>query len=413
MSRTGLDLIVIGAGAAGLAAGRRAQQLGLAVLILEAKERIGGRAYTDTASLGVLWDRGAQWLHHAEGNPFARLADALGFRYQRTPAARRLWTDGWADPALQAELEAYQEHAFAAVHAAGGRGLDVPAADVLPPHARFRPLFDGWFAALAGVDPERMSTLDFARYAVSGQNWRLLDGYGALLAHYGAGLPVELATPALRIGWGGPQVAVETARGTLSAPAAIVTVSTSVLAGGRPAFDPPLPPERAAALAAVPVGEANKVALALEPGALGLDEPCLLHFEHHPSIRFELRPSGRTLAIGYLGGRFAAELEAAGPDAMTAFATERLVEVFGGRLRRQILGAASTAWCGDPDILGGYSCARPGLADQRPRLAEPLAGRLFFAGEACSLEAYGTVHGAALSGQAAVDAAVAARPGRA
>ncbi len=404
---------MIGAGAAGLAAGRRAQELGLSVQILEAKDRIGGRAYSDTASLGVLWDRGAQWLHHAERNPFRHLADALGFRYQRTPAARRLWSAGWAAPALEAELEAYQERAFAAVHAAGGCGLDVPAADVVPPHPRFRPLFDGWFAALAGVDPERMSTLDFARYAVSGQNWRLLDGYGALLARFGGGLPFELATPALRIGWDGPQVAVATARGTLHAPAVIVTVSTSVLAGGRPAFDPPLPPERAAALAAVPVGEANKVALALAPDALGLEQPCFLHFEHHPNIRFELRPSGgRTLAIGYLGGRFAAELEAAGPEAMAAFATERLAAVFGSRLRRQIQATASTAWCGDPDILGGYSCARPGQADLRAKLSEPLAERLFFAGEACSLEAYGTVHGAALSGQTAVEA-VAAGLGRA
>ena len=74
-------------------------------------------------------------------------------------------------------------------------------------------------------------------------------------------------------------------------------------------------------------------------------------------MRLEIRPFGRNLVIGYVGGRFAAELEAAGPDAMAAFATEQLVEVFGAAVRRQIRRVATTAWVGDPDIMGGYSCA--------------------------------------------------------
>jgi monoamine oxidase len=116
-------------------------------------------------------------------------------------------------------------------------------------------------------------------------------------------------------------------------------------------------------------------------------------------------PFGRDLAIGYLGGRFAAELEAAGPAAMAAFAEDKLVAVFGAGLRQHIRGVASTGWVGDPEIGGGYSRALPGLAHLRRQLAAPLAERLFFAGEACSLDAYGTVHGAATSGIAAAHAA--------
>jgi monoamine oxidase len=407
MSRSSPDVIVVGAGAAGLAAARRAQELGLTVLVLEAKRRIGGRAHTDTETLGVLWDRGAQWLHHAGRNPFTRFADAQGFRYERTPGPRRLWRGEWADAPLMAELEDYYQRAFAAVQDAGARGLDLPAADVLPPEPRFRAMFGSWFAALSGVYPERMSTLDYARYAPSHENWRVVDGYGALLARFGQGLPVEFATPALRIRWGNQAVTVETARGTLRARAVIVTVSTSVLAHGRIAFDPPLPARRREALAAVPLGEANKVALAFDRDVFGPDTPCVLHFEHHTAeaMRFEIRPFGRDLAIGYLGGRFAAELEAAGPAAMAAFAEDKLVAVFGAGLRQHIRGVASTGWVGDPEIGGGCSRALPGLAHLRRQLAAPLAERLFFAGEACSLDAYGTVHGAAASGIAAAHAA--------
>ncbi|MGH6900949.1 MAG: flavin monoamine oxidase family protein, partial [Geminicoccaceae bacterium] len=407
MSRAVFDLVVVGAGAAGLAAARTALASGLTVVVLEAKGRIGGRAHTEGATFGVPWDRGAHWLHHASHNPFTAFADAEGFAYDRTTLPRRLWSGGWAGADLQAELDAYYARAFAAIAAAGAAGLDVAASEVIPPHPRFRAMFDSWSAALSGADPERVSTLDYARYEMSGGNWRVVDGFGALVARFGQGLPVERSTRAQRIRWGGREVVVETARGALRGRTVIVTASTNVLASGRIAFAPPLPSSKQEALAAIPLGEANKVALALDGELPGPAGPYHLHIEHrtHEAIRFELRTFGRNLAIGYLGGRFAAELEAAGPRAMVAFATDQLAQVFGADLRKQVRAAAATGWVRDPDILGGYSCALPGMAHLRPLLAEPLAGRVFFAGEACSLEAFGTVHGARASGEAAARAA--------
>jgi monoamine oxidase len=95
MSPAVFDLVVVGAGAAGLAAARTALASGLTVVVLEAKSRIGGRAHTDT-TLGIPWDRGAHWLHDASRNPFAALADAEGFAYDRMVLPRRLWSGGWA-----------------------------------------------------------------------------------------------------------------------------------------------------------------------------------------------------------------------------------------------------------------------------------------------------------------------------
>ncbi|HET6521993.1 MAG TPA: NAD(P)/FAD-dependent oxidoreductase, partial [Geminicoccaceae bacterium] len=406
------DLIVVGAGAAGLAASKTARSLGLTVTVLEAKRRIGGRAHTDAETVGVPWDCGAHWLHDAERNPFTRIADALGFAYHRLPAPVRLRRaadgGGWADAFLEAEVQDYYARAFAAVERAGESGLDVAAAEVIPPHPRLRAMFDSWFAALGGAEPERTSTLDHARYRNDGANWRVEAGYGALVARWGADVPVELGTAVGRIRWGGREgVVVEAPRGTVRARAAIVTASTNVLAAGRIAFDPPLPAATRDALAAVPVGAANKVALAFDRDVFDWPEGGYLRFEHRTleAIRFEVRPFGRDLAIGYLGGRFAAELEAAGERAMIAFALERLAEAFGAGIRRRLTGAAATGWCGDPDIGGGYSVALPGRAHLRPVLAEPIGERLFLAGEACSLTAYGTVHGAYESGVAAAQAA--------
>ena len=100
----------------------------------------------------------------------------------------------------------------------------------------------------------------------------MIDGFGALVERFGRGLPVELATRAQRIRWGGREVLIDTARGVLRCRAAIVTVSTNVLAHGRIAFEPALPLRTQEALAAVPVGEANKVALEVAgelPGPAG------------------------------------------------------------------------------------------------------------------------------------------------
>jgi monoamine oxidase len=404
MGRAIWDLVVIGAGVAGLAAARTAREAGLITVVLEAKDRIGGRAWTDTQSLGVPWERGANWLHDAEHNFFTRYADAHGFAYEATAVlVRRLWAGGWAASQLQAARDDYEAQALRAVREAGAAGRDIAAAEVIPPHPRFRASFEPWFAALAGAEPARASTLDFARGALSGSNRRLERGLGALVGHYGRGLPVRLATPAIAIRWDGKDVRVDTPRGGLRARSVIVTLSTNALASGRLRFAPILPAARQEALAGVPTGAANKVALAFTRNVFDRAAPFALRFadERFSGFMFEMRPFGRDLAIGHCGGRWARELEAAGARAMVDLAEEALVQVFGADVRRCRRAAATTAWCSDPDVLGGYSCALPGQAHLRALLAEPLAERVLFAGEACSLEHYGTVHGAWTSGAAA------------
>ncbi len=372
-----LDVVVIGAGAAGLAAGRRLLEAGVRVLVLEARKRRGGRAVTQATALGHAIDLGCEWLHSADRNPWTALARGLGFTVDETlpnwgtRVAYRHGSDAQAEW-LKA-YGAFEERLEATAKA----GQDRAAAELLPAQRRWNGLIDAISTWANGVELDRLSVQDHARYADSGINWRVIEGYGTLIAAYGAPVPVQLEAKVRHIDHSGRSIAVATDGGTVRAMAVIVTVPTNVLAEGAIGFTPALP-DKIAAAAGLPLGVANKLFLALEGEAQDF------------------------------GGRLAIELERRGPDAMAAFALDELAGLYGSALRRQLKPLASSAWVADPFARGSYSHALPGHADDRARLAAPIDNRLFFAGEACSAHDFSTAHGAYLTGYAAAGQVLAA-----
>lgn len=411
MTETGV--VVVGAGAAGLAAGLRLAERGVPFVVVEAKDRVGGRAFTDTAAFGVPFDHGCHWLHSASLNPFRTIADRLGFRYTEGSKfkMRRLLLDGRRADAATAEASWQAlEAALDAVHAAGAAGRDVAAADVMPDPGRWRPLVDHWFGLFASQPPEKVSTLDLHRYRDTLENFPVLDGYGALVAANAASVPVRLAVRATRVDWSGSHVAVETSAGTLRAASAIVTLPTNVIAGGGLAFTPALPADVGEAFAACPCGSAEKVAFLLDrPIEAEPDSGSTTVFQAgdppRPPVALLVNHAGRPLVVGHIGGDAAAALERAGPAAMADLVAGALADAYGSDVRRRIVATVTTGWTSDPDIRGAYSCALPGKADLRARLAEPLGERLLFAGEAVSADFFSTAHGAHLTGLAAADRA--------
>ena len=399
---------------AGLAAAKTARASGLSVALLEAQGRVGGRAFTDMLDPGgggapLPWDRGCHWLHQARQNPFTALADQLGFRYRMESRATRIWLgDRWASESEVAERTSAGERAESAVAAAAEAGRDVAMTEVIPDLGRWSGVHRQFLRAVTGEDPAGNSTLDDQRYAETGDNWPVEAGFGALVAAWAADQQVTTGTPVRRIDRRGRQLRLETDRGTLRARAAILTPSTDVLLSGALALDPPLPAELADALAGVPLGSANKVALAFDRDVFGLDHSTAVHQPDAPrGCNFQIRPFARNMAIAHSGGPLARELEQAGAEAMTAFACDQLVSMFGGDVRRALRASATTAWGRDPWIRGGYSVCRPGHAHHRERLLQPVEARIWLAGEACSLSAFGTVGGAHDSGVAAARHAIA------
>ena len=269
---------------------------------------------------------------------------------------------------------------------------------------RWTELNDYFMSLYTSHDVDEISTRDVMAYRDTEENWPVKEGYGTLVARYGADVPVSLNTAVTRIDWSGPGVVVETARGRLKAEKVIVTVSTGVLAAGDILFTPALPAWKQEAIAGLPIGVHNRICLVFDRDVFGSDvRPgfAVKSGDDEP-MAFRVRPFGFNHVVGLTGGRFADWLERAGIAASADLATEKLAAAFGNGIKRQVTGHNVTAWRGDPWVKGAYSCAQPGQAHQRVELAKPLDEKVYFAGEATSREFFSTAHGAYLSG---IDAA--------
>ena len=334
-----VDLVIVGAGAAGLAAARAAGEAGLDYVVLEAMDRIGGRAHTDHTTFGVPWDRGCHWLHSADVNPLRELADDYGFHYLRESPPRHYHLgdrlrSGEEARAVRAAVDAVWDR----VDRLAATGADVPVGSAIVGDHPFLAVWRTEIAAEWGVGADEVSTRDDAAYRDTDQNWPVPEGYGALVARHAAGIPVSLSTPVERIAWGGPRVRVSTPAGTIDAGAVVVTVSVKVIQDGLIAFDPPLPTWKQEAYGAIALGNANKVCFAIDGRHLGVDghESLWVKVTEEQGMFFQLRPFGWDMANGYLAGPLGAELEAAGPEAMLAAGRAALVTAFGTDITEHI-----------------------------------------------------------------------------
>src|SRR6202040_1847731 len=158
-----------------------------------------------------------------------------------------------------------------------------------------------------------VSVQDSNRYADSGVNWRVAEGYGAAIAAQAAGLPIRLNCPVMLIDHRGKRLAIETALGTVAADAVILTVPTPVIAAQGIRFRPELT-DKAAAASVLPLGLADKLVMTVEaPELLPMDGHLIGDSNKTATGSYHLRPFGRPLIEGFFGGRLAHDLEAAGP----------------------------------------------------------------------------------------------------
>jgi monoamine oxidase len=417
-SRSGsVDAVIVGAGAAGIAAARRLIAAGQRIVVLEAADAIGGRCVTDTKTFSVPYDRGAHWIYAADANPLARLAPQTGFDLYPAPPGQRMRIG--RRYAREAEMEDFLANLVRAntgIADAARRG-DIACAQALP-----KDLGD-WRSSIDFVlgpygcskDLSDVSVVDLARSADRDNSVFCRQGLGALLEKLAASLPIQLSAPVRVIEWWSRRrIIVQTTKGQFRTDAVIVTASTNVLGSGKIRFEPELPKRVLEALARLKLGSRDHVALELtgNPLALRRDELVFEKSESRRTAAIFANVYGSTLCVVDVGGSFGRELAAKGEAAMIDFAIDWLNGLYGLDMKSFVKRSSATRWDYEPWVLGASSCAAPGAQSARRTLLEPHSGRLFLAGEAAHETLWGTVGGAWESGERAAADALRAIRGR-
>ena len=409
-SQSSFDVVVIGAGASGLSATAELLSKGKSVLCVEAMNRIGGRCHTDNSIFGVPYDMGAHWLHNYSGNQIAEYGKnhrdefniyrdqdkALVCDGQKKVTGFKLYN-------LYKKLEEYKYNGV----------KDVPFMSLIPQRIKNNEWFDTAHQLLGACNPG----VDFNEYTLADDhlNYKNIgagdgfvkEGYGTLLAHYRKGVPVKLNTLVKEIQWDGKGVKVETNQGTIIAKVCVVTVSTGVLSSGKIKFKPALPLEKYEAFDGISLCTYNHITLKLR-------EEFYTTFKIKPDVYFTPRiitktpsPKGycgtlrlhkSNLSYFDVGGQFAKDLEAEGAKASIDFVINSLRSTFGSEFDKYLIKAHATRWGQNQYTMGSYSSAKPGKAHLRKVLKSSVGDRIFFAGEATSIN-FATVHGADLSGK--------------
>ena len=420
------DVVVVGAGIAGMAAAQSIRAAGHKVVVVEARDRVGGRCFCDN-TFPAPFDFGAQLFHQVTPsprggthNPLYDIAISRGI--VPVPADLDPVMFGGGTPVspddnqlLHAKIGAIAGAINDAGSAAAAGAPDVSAAQAAARYVRtdWFELASAVIALGSGKRGERTSSLDFYRFGSlddaaddAPTNFLNPSGMGNFIATFRDGLDIAFDTAVRRILWGaaGSGVRVETTNGTLAARAVVITASTGVLGSGGIGFDPPLPHEVADAITSLPLGTVDKIGLTFTRDVFGGIDTNSGVTKNDDTQRPTLvlsRFAGQPQATVFVWDDLAIELESRGSAALIDHAKRYVAELFGTDAAAAVTNAVVHPWGTDRWALGSYSIALPGSAGAHTLLATPLDNRVFFGGEAVSELSYGTLHGAYLSGQAA------------
>lgn len=411
-------IVVIGAGLAGLVAAKELMGAGHHVIVLEARDRIGGRIWTSKKWPDLPLDMGATWIHGVSGNPISELADQLGARRLVTSYERAVTynTDGQAFSEVEeAKLEVVQRRMFAALRKAQNADADTSIRQVVN-------LLEKSFAS----DPEALRFLGFClsgnieqEYAGSasrlssywydsaeefdGDDVLFAQGFSVITEYLAQGVDIRLSQVVNEIKWQDESaVSVRTTDNEFIADRVVVTLPLGVLQHNDVRFVPALPEEKRNAISKLGMGVLNKCYLRFEQAFWPEDMDWLeyvsaKHGEWTEWVSFQ-RAVNMPILLGFNAADRGRDIEAWSDEQIVASAMETLRTIFGADIPQPV-DYQITRWASDSFTRGSYSYNALGSTPvMRDALASALNKQLFFAGEATDRDYFGTAHGAFLSG---------------
>lgn len=415
------DVIVIGAGVAGLAAARQLSDWGIGVIVLEARDRIGGRVWTDR-SLGLPLDMGASWIHGIVKNPIADIANQVGAQTVFTDyeSLTRYKTDGAPfsdeeDESLDALFEQFYEQVAVWQEELEG---DVPlqrGLEMFISNKRFTAegMLNLLYAIVTELEHEYAADIsDLSLWEFDqedefkGEDVIFPNGYDQIFPALSNGLDIRLNHIVREITYSPNGVSIVTDAGVFEGKAAAVTLPLGVLKQGFVRFDPPLPKWKTDALSLLNMGVLNKTYLKF-PRVFWEDESHLIGYVSEEKGRWcewlnLASLLDQPILLGFNAGQFGLEIESWSNEEIVASAMQILRTIYGQSIPEPE-SYLITRWGHDPFTLGSYShIALYGSGADYDSMARPV-GTLFFAGEATNRRYPSTVHGAYLSGLRAAE----------
>ena len=400
-----LPVIIIGAGVAGIGAGLKLKARNVPFIIVEAKSRVGGRAYTDKSSLSFNWDQGCSWFHCADANPLVNWANKLGTTYateDQSSNSAFLINGNWLDKNEEESIHKYIRDQFNAIYDTARQGKDVPISKICSGESSNALIAKEMITLMCSEEPKFISALGYTDYEDTDKNLVVTSGYGDLIQRMSVGLPIRTNAIVSAIRYHKTDLKVFTSIGELDAKAVIVTASTNALHSGQIDMPKSSTCEVLEALEGTPCGTYEKVAIELDNYTFDPSELesvwIQTNYQSEP-LYFQILGNKKPVLIAHIAGRKARKLILDSKDRLEHFALDYLISAFGSSIRKSIKRVAKTSWQTDPFIQGGYSYAKIGAAENRRKLLQIETDRIVFAGEAFSLLWHGTAHGAYQSGQ--------------